>query len=32
MFSAMTAADDLEFIRSTNVPTLRIDGMMIAGA
>jgi PmbA protein len=32
MFKAMTAADDLEFIRSTNVPTLRIDGMMIAGA
>lgn len=32
MFAAMTAADDLEFIRSTNVPTLRIDGMMIAGA
>jgi PmbA protein len=32
MFAAMTAANDLEFIRSTNVPTLRIDGMMIAGA
>jgi PmbA protein len=32
MFKAMSAADDLEFIRSTNVPTLRIDGMMIAGA
>jgi PmbA protein len=32
MFKAMTAANDLEFIRSTNVPTLRIDGMMIAGA
>jgi len=32
MFAAMTAADDLEFIRSINVPTLRIDGMMIAGA
>ncbi len=32
MFKAMTAANDLEFIRSNNVPTLRIDGMMIAGA
>jgi PmbA protein len=32
MFSAMTAANDLEFIRSNNVPTLRIDGMMVAGA
>jgi PmbA protein len=32
MFAAMTAANDLEFIRSNNVPTLRIDGMMIASA
>ncbi len=32
MFAALAAADDLEFIRSTNVPTLRIDGMMIASA
>ena len=32
MFKAMTAANDLEFIRSNNVPTLRIDGMMVAGA
>jgi PmbA protein len=32
MFRALSAANDLEFIRSTNVPTLRIDGMMIAGA
>ena len=32
MFAALSAANDLEFIRSTNVPTLRIDGMMIAGA
>ena len=32
MFAAMTAANDLEFTRSLNVPTLRIDGMMIAGA
>lgn len=30
MFAAMIAADDLEFIRGTNVPTLRIDGMMVA--
>jgi PmbA protein len=32
MFAAMTVANDLEYIRSINVPTLRIDGMMIAGA
>jgi PmbA protein len=32
MFAAMVAADDLKFIRSSNVPTLRIDGMMIASA
>jgi PmbA protein len=32
MFAAMTVADDLEFTRSNNVPTVRIDGMMIAGA
>lgn len=32
MFAAMIAANDLEFIRSSNVPTLRVDGMMIAGA
>ena len=32
MFAAMTVANDLEFTRGTNVPTLRIDGMMIAGA
>lgn len=32
MFAAMIPANDLEFIRSNNVPTLRIDGMMIAGA
>ena len=31
MFTNLRAANDLEFIRSTNVPTLRIDGMMIAG-
>ena len=32
MFRALTPANDLEFIRSTNVPTLRIDGMMVASA
>jgi PmbA protein len=32
MFCNMSAADDLEFIRGTNVPTLRINGMMVAGA
>ncbi|MFC4291397.1 TldD/PmbA family protein [Sphingorhabdus arenilitoris] len=32
MFRQMRAASDLEFIRSVNVPTLRIDGMMVAGA
>jgi PmbA protein len=32
MFRRLSAANDLEHIRTTNVPTLRIDGMMIAGA
>jgi PmbA protein len=32
MFANLFAANDIEFIRSTNVPTLRIDGMMVAGA
>jgi PmbA protein len=32
MFREMRAANDLEFIRGLNVPTLRIDGMMVAGA
>ena len=32
MFRQMNAANDLEFIYSLNVPTLRVDGMMIAGA
>lgn len=32
MFAALTPANDIEFIRSTNVPTLRIDGMMVASA
>jgi PmbA protein len=31
MFAALVAANDVEFIRSTNVPTLRIDAMMVAG-
>ena len=32
MFAAMRAADDLEFLQSVNVPTLRIDGMTVAGS
>lgn len=31
MLAALTAADDLEMHRAINVPTLRIDGMMVAG-
>ena len=31
MFAALTPADDLEWHRSVNVPTIRIDGMMVAG-
>ncbi|WJS98774.1 TldD/PmbA family protein [Novosphingobium humi] len=31
MFRAMTPADDLEWYRTINVPTIRIDGMTIAG-
>jgi PmbA protein len=31
MFKALTPASDLEWHRSINVPTIRIDGMMIAG-
>jgi len=31
MFARMIAADDLEIYRSVDVPTLRIDGMMVAG-
>lgn len=31
MFLAMTAADDLEFKYATNAPTLRVDGMTVAG-
>lgn len=32
MFMAITAADDLVFDYGTNAPTLRIDGMTVAGA
>jgi PmbA protein len=32
MFRAITVADDLEFRYSVNAPTLRIDGMTLAGA
>ncbi|HEX8214997.1 MAG TPA: metallopeptidase TldD-related protein [Allosphingosinicella sp.] len=32
MFQALVAADDLELRRAVNVPTLRIDGMTVAGA
>ena len=32
MFAGLTPASDLEFRRAVNVPTLRIDGMTIAGA
>jgi PmbA protein len=31
MFRALTAADDLEWHRPINVPTIRVDGMMVAG-
>ncbi|MEZ5742228.1 MAG: TldD/PmbA family protein [Sphingomonadaceae bacterium] len=31
MFAHMTPADDLEWFRAVNVPTLRIDGMTVAG-
>jgi len=31
MFKAIIPADDLEWHRSINVPTMRIDGLMIAG-
>jgi len=32
MFRTLRAADDLEHRRSVNVPTLRVEGMMVAGA
>jgi PmbA protein len=31
MFMHLTPADDLEFKRGTNAPTVRVDGMTIAG-
>ena len=31
MFRALTPANDLEWHRPVNVPTLRVDGMMVAG-
>jgi len=31
MFAAMTPANDLEWYRAINVPTVRVDGMTIAG-
>lgn len=32
MFRQLTPADDLDFRRAVNVPTLRVDGMIVAGA
>jgi PmbA protein len=32
MFGNLAAADDLEFRRAVNVPTLRVEGMIVAGA
>ena len=32
MFLNLTPASDLEFRRATDVPTVRIEGMMVAGA
>jgi PmbA protein len=31
MFKALTPANDLEWHRAINVPTIRIDGMVVAG-
>ena len=31
MFANLTVADDLSFKYSTNAPTIRVDGMTIAG-
>ena len=31
MFMALTPANDLEFRYSTNAPTVRVDGMTVAG-
>ena len=32
MFATLTPADDLRFRRGTDAPTIRVDGMMLAGA
>jgi PmbA protein len=32
MFAGLMAANDLEFRHASNAPTLRIDGMMVAGS
>jgi PmbA protein len=32
MFLNMTAANDLEFKSSTNAPTVRIEGLTVAGS
>jgi PmbA protein len=32
MYRNMAAADDLEFKMATNAPTLRVEGMTVAGA
>jgi PmbA protein len=32
MFAHLTPANDLRFVRGTDAPTIRIDGMMMAGA
>lgn len=32
MFKSLSAADDLQFLHAVNVPTMRIDGMTLAGA
>jgi len=32
MFAALEPADDLEFRYGVNAPTVRIDGMTVAGA
>ncbi len=31
LFANITAADDLEFRSGTDAPTLRVDGMTVAG-
>jgi len=31
IYAALTAANDLEWHRAVNVPTLRVDGLTVAG-